>query len=68
MMVELNGRATELPEEATLSDAVSAAGADQTAKGIAAAVGGEVVPRSKWPERVLREGDDVEVVRAVQGG
>ena len=57
MMVDLNGRTTALPEGSTLSDAIAAAGADETVKGVAAAVGGEVVPRSEWPERVLHEGE-----------
>jgi sulfur carrier protein len=36
--------------------------------GVAAAVNGEVVPRSSWAGTVLRDGDRVEVVTAVQGG
>lgn len=36
--------------------------------GIAVAVNGEVVPRATWPVVVLRDGDVVEVVTAVQGG
>lgn len=38
------------------------------ARGVAVAVGGEVVPRREWPTRGLVPGDRVEVVRAVQGG
>ena len=36
--------------------------------GVAAAVGGVVVPRSQWGARTLLAGDEVEVVTAVQGG
>lgn len=36
--------------------------------GIAVAVNGEVVPRGQWATRVLIEGDEVDVVGAVQGG
>jgi sulfur carrier protein len=36
--------------------------------GVAAAVNGEVVPRRAWPGVPLRDGDQVEVVTAVQGG
>ncbi|MBS1673275.1 MAG: sulfur carrier protein ThiS [Actinobacteria bacterium] len=36
--------------------------------GVAAAVGGVVVPRGRWAQRVLGKGDDVEIVTAVQGG
>jgi len=36
--------------------------------GTAAAVNGEVVPRSAWASRVLEPGDRVLVIRATQGG
>ncbi|WP_245889012.1 sulfur carrier protein ThiS [Glycomyces artemisiae] len=36
-------------------------------RGIAAAVNGEVVPRSEW-DRALADGDAVEVLTATQGG
>jgi sulfur carrier protein len=38
------------------------------ARGVAVAVDGEVVPRSKWGELTLAEGSRVEVVGAIQGG
>lgn len=68
MRVALNGDAVELPEEASLADAVAAAGADPERRGVAAALDGEVVPKAQWAACTLREGQDVEVVRAVQGG
>ena len=36
--------------------------------GIAVALNGEVVPRAEWSRKELRDGDAVEIVRAVQGG
>lgn len=36
--------------------------------GFAAAVGEDVVPRGNWRTRVLAQGDEVEIVTAVQGG
>jgi sulfur carrier protein len=36
--------------------------------GVAAAVNGDVVPRGSWAVTLLRDGDQVEVVTAVQGG
>jgi len=36
--------------------------------GIAAAVNGDVVPRGSWTATLLSDGDQVEVVTAVQGG
>jgi sulfur carrier protein len=37
-------------------------------RGVAVAVNGEVVPRSGWPDALLREGDKVEILTAAQGG
>jgi len=67
MIVNLNGERTPLPDEATLVEAVTASGADQ-ARGVAVALDGEVVPRAEWGDRRLSDGQEVEVVRAVQGG
>lgn len=68
MIVELNGRRAELPEGASVAQAVEAAGADDERRGVAVAVEGEVVPRGEWERTDLREGQAVEVVRAIQGG
>ena len=37
-------------------------------RGVAVAVNGEVVPRSRWAAVALRDGDRVEVLTAAQGG
>ncbi len=68
MRIELNGEACELPTGATLADAVREAGAEQTARGVAVALDGEVVPRGEWPSTPLMEGGKVEVLAAIQGG
>ena len=64
--VTLNGEPRDLPDGSTVVQAV----AELTAapSGVAAAVNGEVLPRGSWPATPLREGDQVEVVTAVQGG
>jgi sulfur carrier protein len=66
--VTLNGEPRELPAEATVTAAVEASGAHESHRGIAVAVDGEVVPRGEWDATELRDGQRVEVVRAVQGG
>ena len=68
MNVTLNGEAAALPAGATVSDAVTAAGVEPKARGIAVAIEGEVVPRAEWNRRELLDGERVEVVHAVQGG
>jgi sulfur carrier protein len=66
--VTLNGERRELPDGATLELAVEEAGAGDAGRGVAVAVDGEVVPRSEWSGVRLREGQQVEVLHAVQGG
>jgi sulfur carrier protein len=66
IQVKLNGEPRELPDGATLAEAVAAVTA--LASGVAAAVNGDVVPRGSWAAAPLRDGDQVEVVTAVQGG
>jgi sulfur carrier protein len=68
MRIVLNGEPRELHERATVADAVDASGAPESRAGVAVAVDGEVVPRSRWTGRALAEGEQVEVLRAVQGG
>jgi sulfur carrier protein len=65
--IELNGRPADVAGDATVADAVAAAGADGR-RGVAVAVDGEVVPRSEWERTSLREHQHVEVLHAVQGG
>jgi thiazole synthase len=68
MRIELNGELHELPDGARLADAVRESGADGAARGVAVALDGEVVPRGEWGQTVLREGQAVEVLAAIQGG
>ena len=64
--IELNGeRWSSRPRPR--SPAVERTGAADRA-GIAVAVDGEVVPRSKWGLTPLQNGQRVEVVGAIQGG
>ena len=64
--VKLNGEPRELPDGATVAEAVAELTA--LATGVAAAVNGDVIPRGSWAATLLRAGDQVEVVTAVQGG
>jgi thiazole synthase len=68
MRIELNGSSCELAAGATLADAVRQSGAEPDARGLAVAVDGEVVPRGGWAETPLSDGQQVEVLAAIQGG
>jgi len=66
MTVTVNGEPRDLGPGVTLADVVSQV--TESAKGVAAAVNGEVVPRRAWQQTPLADGAQVEIVTAVQGG
>ncbi|WP_232629213.1 sulfur carrier protein ThiS [Methylobacterium sp. Leaf118] len=70
MRVSVNGETCE--REAADLAALFAAEAEErgieSPEGIAIAVNGRVVRRAAWGETPIREGDRIEIVRAMQGG
>lgn len=78
MNITLNGKPHALPDNATVGALVSGVtgrpladngqATDGRKLGVAVARNAEVVPRSRWHTTELIEGDDVELVTAVQGG
>lgn len=78
MNITLNGTQHPLPEGASITTLVSEVtgrplaangqATDGQKLGVAVAHNSQVVPRSQWSVTALAEGDDVELVTAVQGG
>lgn len=66
LRVRVNGDDRTVPRGATVADLVSELGLEP--RGIAVAVGGEVVTRRRWREHTLSGGDQVEVLSIAQGG
>ena len=66
MTITGNGRERAIDPGATVTDLLAELGLGPT--GSAVAVNGEVLPRGAWPRRALADGDDVDVLTAVQGG
>ncbi|TAM93113.1 MAG: sulfur carrier protein ThiS [Jatrophihabitans sp.] len=64
--VRLNGEPHELPDGTTV--AVLVATTLASPRGTAVVVDDEVVPRSRWSQVTLRDGQRVELITAVQGG
>jgi sulfur carrier protein len=64
----LNGESREVEPGTTVGRAVELSGAPPSRGGVAVAVDGEVVPRGRWDAQALEEGQQVEVLQAVQGG
>jgi len=65
--VLLNGAPHELSAASAVTTALARLGCPDGA-GLAVARNGTVVPRADWPRTPLADGDQVEVVTAVQGG
>lgn len=68
MRLRVNGEWMEWPAPLTVADLLERLGLGSVSVGIAVAVNNEVVPRTRWSETVLQDGDAVEIVRAVAGG
>ena len=66
--VTINGEPRRLQAGATVASVVEMLDVAPGARGVAVALDGEVVTRSRWPQTELRDGSLVEVVVAIQGG
>jgi sulfur carrier protein len=66
MRAIVNGEQWQVGEGTTVADVLDRLGAPTT--GVAVACGGAVVPRGSWPVTPVRDGDEIEVLTAVQGG
>ncbi len=70
MIVTLNGEPREVADGATVAALVAllSPGTGGGGRGVAVALRGEVVPRGRWAQTEVADGDRVEVVAAIQGG
>ncbi|TVU65386.1 sulfur carrier protein ThiS [Paenarthrobacter nitroguajacolicus] len=78
MNIKLNGAHHTVADDASVSTLVSSItgrvldhkgqAADGGKLGVAVARNSEVVPRSQWSTTTLADGDELELVTAVQGG
>jgi sulfur carrier protein len=66
MEIVINGKPHDAAAGLSLAAAVALITDAET--GVAAAVNGDVVRRAVWEARKLSDGDEVEVLTAVQGG
>ena len=62
----LNGKERELPARTPLPELLEGLGVDRRL--VAVAYNGDVVPRDRYAEVTIGDGDRVEVVRMVGGG
>lgn len=66
MQLTINGRPHESAGRLSLAQAVALLTTARS--GVAAAVNGAVIRRAAWDATALADGDEVEVLTAVQGG
>jgi thiamine biosynthesis protein ThiS len=66
MKITVNGESRDVPDGITLSDLIESVGT--RSERVAVEVNLEVVPRQRYGERQIREGDAIEIVRFVGGG
>ena len=66
MRITVNAESRNVDDAITLAELLDRELA--STRGTAAAVDGEVVPRAEWRTFVLRDGQSVELLTAVQGG
>ncbi|MGV8961013.1 MAG: sulfur carrier protein ThiS [Stenotrophomonas sp.] len=66
MLIQLNGSARQIRAPLTLAALLIDEGLAQ--RRVAVEINGDIVPRSQHGERLLAEGDVVEIVHALGGG
>jgi len=66
--IVLNGEEREIPREMTVMELLEEIGVKYRKVGLAVAINEEVVPKSEYTSRKVKEGDKVEVVHLVGGG
>lgn len=68
MIIRVNGQLRKVDPPVRLNDVLDLGEGATAPRGVAVAVNGEVIPRSRYATIELTEGATVEIVTAVQGG
>lgn len=68
MKLAINGTIRDFEHPPPLLDVIEAHAGPGAPPGVAVAINGEVVRRASWPDVRLADGDEVEIVKATQGG
>jgi sulfur carrier protein len=68
MIITVNGQSRELESGATVASVLALLDVAPDARGVAVALDGVVVTRSRWAQTALADGALVEIVSAIQGG
>ena len=66
MKIQLNGESQDIPDHSTAQNLVDLL--ELGGKRLAMELNREIIPRSTYPETLLHEGDQIEIVHAIGGG
>ena len=66
IVLTVNGSVRDVAVETTVIDIISLLEVDP--RGIAVALNGTVIPKSRWAQTPLNDADEVEIVTAAAGG
>ncbi len=66
MKFKVNDESVEMQDGISVADLAKANNLPE--KGVAIAVNNEMVPQIQWANKVIAEGDDIIIIRAVCGG
>ncbi len=64
----LNGEERKIPREMSVMELLSEFEIKFRQVGLAVAINGEIVPKSEYENKIVKEGDKVEIVQLVGGG
>lgn len=67
MSITLNGESREFEDTFSVAELVERTVEEET-ESLAVAVDDDVIPQSDWERTLIRDGDDVEIIRPIQGG
>jgi sulfur carrier protein len=68
MELKVNGKPVQLERDTSIVQLLEQFELGANTTGVAVAVNDTVVPRGRWNETPLGDGDTVEIIHAVQGG
>ena len=68
MQIVVNGETVEVQDGLTVAELVAQRYGSDAGPGIAVAIGDDVLKRAQWAATAICEGNQIEILSAVQGG
>ena len=68
MQIVVNGETVEVQDGLTVAELIAQRYGSDAGSGIAVAIGDDVLSRNQWAATVICDGNQIEILSAVQGG